>query len=48
MDEMISGNIIPDTFCQHLCIGGGNHYCGDIDGVTVYSIGMYKTTLVVA
>jgi len=47
MDTIIPGNKIPDT-CAHLCSGGGDHYCGDMHGVAVYSIGMYNTTLVVA
>jgi len=47
MDKIIPGNTIPDTFCEHQCIGGGDHYCGDIDAVAVYSIGMYNTTLIV-
>jgi hypothetical protein len=47
MDTIIPCNKIPDT-CAHLCSGGGDHYCGDIHGVAVYSIGMYNTTLVVA
>ena len=46
MDNVASGNKIPGIICEHLCIGGGDHYCGEIDGVAVYSIGMYITTLV--
>jgi len=40
MDKVAPGNKISDTFCEHLCIGGVDHYCEDIDGVAVYSIGM--------
>ena len=48
MDKEDHGNKISDTFCEHLCVEGGDLYSGNIHGVAVYSIGMHKTTLVVA
>jgi hypothetical protein len=43
MDKEDHGNKISDTFCEHLCVEGGDLYSGNIHGVAVYSIARKQT-----